>query len=196
MDVQCHYLRWPATLLVAVLAGCGGNDVMNPKGPVTGVMGSRPGLQATAGQRWQADTLRELADITSKYERERSNRVAIERKLASLEKAVAATSANAAQSASALAASQKRVDALGATLAAAVAEVDRLKRELRAANKGLADTRAKLENEAARADVVELKLQTEVFEHVKTKNELAKLQIKAITSQLDKPDTPARPAAR
>lgn len=176
MRVSYHLLLWRAAILLPLLVGCGGNDVMSPAATAK-ARRRKPSLQATAGRRWQIETLKELTEVTNKYEAERAKRAAADKELEHLRTKAHVSTAKADQAMAALASSQKRTEELTAGLAAAAAQVDKLTRELASVKKDLADSRALLKKETARADWVGAKLQTEVHDHVKTHNKLAKLQI-------------------
>ena len=136
-----------------------------------------PTVSPRGVREWQLQTLKELHDVTVKYDDEKTRRVAAENKLARYEVEGDRLKGQQDRAAAALAAAEKRIAELETQHAAAQSASQAAQREQELMGKKLLEAQARSESEKARADGLEDKLMRETSDHMKTKTQLLHLQI-------------------
>ena len=139
-----------------------------------------PTVKAAGFQEWQIQMLRELADMTAKYDQEKTKRIEAEQEIDRLTAESERATKKGEKTATAMTASQALIGELETKLGTAVAEAEALKRELSKAKKDLITTSAMLEKETERAKRFELKAIAEETERVKIQTKLTELQIELL----------------
>ena len=197
MKMPSHLSVILATVLVSLSIGCA--ITREPEEPAPKqeaetngqYLSSGPTVKAAGFQEWQVQTLKELADMTAKYDQEKTKRIEAEQEIERLEAESDRASKKGEQTATAMTASQKRIEELETKIGTAEAEVDNLKRELSKAKKDLITARATLEKETERAKRFELKAIAEETERVKVQTKLTELQIELLRRGGQKQDPDA-----
>ena len=152
-----------------------------------------PTVKADGFPEWQVQTLKELAEMTAKYDQEKTKRIESEQEIERLTSEIERAGKKHEKTAAAMAASQTRIEELETKLGTAEDELESLQRELSKAKKYLITARTKLERETERAKQFELKAIAEEAERVKVETKLVELQIQLLNRGGQKPAPDAKP---
>lgn len=197
MKMPSHLSVILATVLMSLSIGCA--MTKGPEAPASEqeaetngqYLSSGPTVKAAGFQEWQVQTLKELADMTAKYDQEKTKRIEAEQEIERLEAEDERATKKRERTATAMTASQTLIEELETKLGTAVSEAESLKRELSKAKKDLITARAMLEKETERAKRFELKAIAEETERVKVQTKLTELQIELLKRGDQKQDPDA-----